>query len=354
VSYSYFTSKPVLRAVSELQRAQWDQFVAEHAQGHLFQSWNWGELKAFSGWSPLRLGLWDGESMVAAAQVLRRTASHVPLRLGHLAYIPKGPVIDWSQRTLVETFFALLHPYLRSQGALTVHMDLGLEQESSTGSCVIQYLTQSSLRPVRAIQPRRTILLDVSADEEMLLSQMKPKCRYNIGLGARKGVTVRIATSADEVREWYKLYLVTSARDSFGIHTFDYYLRAWELFAPRDELRLFLAEHDGRLLAGIFVVLFAGQSIYLYGASSNEERHLMPNYVLQWEAIRWVRQQGARLYDFWGIPDTDDIGEAMEGVYRFKRGWGGRVVQFLGGYEYVYRPLVMSLVRKRMLASRGT
>jgi lipid II:glycine glycyltransferase (peptidoglycan interpeptide bridge formation enzyme) len=228
-----------------------------------------------------------------------------------------------------------------------------MEQEDTHDSPAIQYLKELNLHPVHSIQPRRTVVLDLLANEETLLSQMKPKCRYNIGLAARKGVTVRVATTSEEVCQWYKLYLMTSARDNFGIHTLDYYLRAWELFTPHDELRLFLAEHDGQLLAGIFVALFAGQAIYLYGASGNEGRHLMPNYVLQWEAILWAKRQGARLYDFWGIPDTDDAGEAMAGVYRFKRGWGGRLVQFLGGYESVYHPVVMSLVRRRILARNG-
>lgn len=345
-------SKLTLCIVSERQRSQWDRFVAEHSEGHLLQSWGWGDLKAFSGWSPLRLGLWDGERLVAAAQVLRRTLSRVPLQLGHMAYMPKGPVIDWSQPVLVETFFSLLHACLRKQGALTLQIDLGLEQKVSSESAVIESLRELDLHPVPSIQPRRTIVLDLSADEETLLSQMKSKCRYNIGLAIRKGVTMRVATIPEEVREWYKLYQVTSTRDNFGIHILDYYLRVWELFAAREELRLFLAEHDGRLLGGIFVALFSGQAIYLYGASGNEERHLMPNYALQWEAILWAKRQGARLYDFWGIPDTDDEDEGMAGVYRFKRSWGGRVAQFLGGYEHVYHPLVMSLVKRRMLASK--
>lgn len=72
----------------------------------------------------------------------------------------------------------------------------------------------------------------------------------------------------------------------------------------------------------------------------------MPNYVLQWEAIRWAKQRGARLYDFWGIPATDSEDEAMSGVYRFKRGWGGRILRYAGGYEHVYRPLIMILGRR--------
>ena len=72
----------------------------------------------------------------------------------------------------------------------------------------------------------------------------------------------------------------------------------------------------------------------------------MPNYLLQWEAIRWAKSRGAHSYDFWGIPETEAEDEAMAGVYRFKRGWGGRVVQFLGCYEYIYRPLTMRIAER--------
>ena len=90
----------------------------------------------------------------------------------------------------------------------------------------------------------------------------------------------------------------------------------------------------------------ARQAIYLYGASGNEHRNLMPNYLLQWEAIRWAKTQSATSYDFWGIPQTDDAEEAMAGVYRFKSGWGGRMVRFTGNYEHVYHPLMMRLGRR--------
>jgi lipid II:glycine glycyltransferase (peptidoglycan interpeptide bridge formation enzyme) len=203
--------------------------------------------------------------------------------------------------------------------------------------------------PCRTIQPLRTIVLDLAPDEQALLAQMKEKWRYNVRLAMRKGVTVRVATSPDDVRAWYAIYQTTCERDQFGIHTLDYYLRVWELLVTTGKMRLLLAEANGTLLAGIFVALFTEQASYLYGASSNEQRQLMPNYLLQWEAIRWARQQGARYYDFWGIPDTDNEDEAMAGVYRFKRGWGGRVVQFVGGQEVVYRPLLMRMARKWLL-----
>ncbi len=335
-------SRYVLRPVSLPET--WNQFVSAHPRGHLLQSWQWGELKATSGWSPVRLALYDEDRIVAAAQVLRRTVPHVPLRVGHLAYIPKGPVIDWSNDALCTTFLGALHDYLKQQGALALDIEVGVETDDVECALIRERL--KTLQAVRAIQPLRTILLDLAPDASTLLAQMKEKWRYNVRLAMRKGVTVRVAETEADVRAWYTLLETTSERDMFGIHTLDYYLHAWRLLGNNGWVRLLLAEHQGQLLAGIFVSLFARQAIYLYGASSNEQRHLMPNYVLQWEAIRWAKQCGATSYDFWGIPETDAEHEAMAGVYRFKRGWGGRVVQFPGCYRQVYRPLLMKLAER--------
>jgi peptidoglycan pentaglycine glycine transferase (the first glycine) len=203
-----------------------------------------------------------------------------------------------------------------------------------------------NFRPARPVQPIRTIMLDLTPDEQGLLTNMKEKWRYNIRLAGRKGVQVRPARGREDVQAWYRLLQTTGQRDSFGIHTFDYYWQAWQIFTPLQQAQLFLAEYEGQLLGGIFVGSMARHAIYLYGASGNENRNLMPNYLLQWEAIRWAKSQGATSYDMWGIPETDDADEAMVGVYRFKSGWGGRVARFAGNYEHVFHPLAMRLARK--------
>jgi len=332
----------ILHPVSSEQHEQWDRFVSTHPAGHLLQSWGWGELKAHAGWSPARLALWDGQRIVAAAHVLRRGVPRLPLRAGHLAYIPGGPVIDWSDSTLCTAFFSQLTTSLRRQGAIAMR----IEPMQEVHDILSKETFLGHMRNVHPIQPLRTIILDLTPSEDTLLAQMKEKWRYNVRLAARKGVTVRVAANPDDVRAWYTLLQTTGVRDQFGVHTYDYYLRAWEIFAPTNQARLLLAEHNGQLLAGIFVSVFAQQGIYLYGASSNEQRQLMPNYLLQWEAIRWAKQQGAHSYDFWGIPDTDGADEAMAGVYRFKSGWGGRIVHFPGCYEAVYHPLAMQIARR--------
>lgn len=341
----------LLRAAQ--RQEEWDAFVDAHPWGHFLQSWGWGELKAWAGWQPQRLALWDTEreEIVAAAQVLLRSPARIPPRLGHLAYIPKGPVLDWwhheaSGPALCELFFSQLNALMRRQGAIALHVELPQEVDGAASDAARSCMTAMDFHSVRPIQPLRTILLDLSPDEDALLAGMKEKWRYNIRLAGRKGVQVRAARTMEDVQAWYALLQTTSIRDQFGIHAFDYYRRAWQIFVPRNQAQLLLAEYDGQLLAGILVGCMAQKAIYLYGASSNEQRNLMPNYLLQWEAIRWARSQGASTYDLWGIPETDDQNEAMAGVYRFKSGWGGRVVRFAGNYEYLYHPLMMRIARR--------
>lgn len=342
-----------LRPLPFSQQAEWDAFVAGHPQGHFLQSWGWGELKAGANWKPLRLIFWDNaeQKMVAAAQILRRTAPNLPPRLGHLAYIPRGPVLDWRATTANDESLALLflhklRRFLRAQGTLALQIEPDLEAGTVEGQAALACLEALGFRETQAIQPQRSIALDLRPDEETLLAQMKEKWRYNVRLAARKGIEARVAQTPEDLLAWYRLLQTTGDRDQFGIHTFDYYRKAWELFVPRQQARLFLAYAGDELLAGIFVSLLANEAIYLYGASSNARRNLMPNYLLQWEAIRWARQAGAYSYDFWGIPPTDEADEAMAGVYRFKGGWGGRVISFIGNYEYAYHPLALRVARK--------
>jgi len=370
-----------LRSVSAAERKKWDQFVNNHPDGHFLQSWGWGELKASIRWHPFRYSLWDEKrgQMVAAAQVLCRPAPVLPLWMGHLAYIPKGPVIDWTDARLCQAFFSQLNSQLQRRGALSLRMEpnglvsaityspasnplpgnlLGplatnvpiahsnVEELQAVNTTATMATLPMPLHPVLPVQPIRSIVLDLTPTVDALLAGMKEKWRYNLRLAQRKGVTVRVAETVEDVEAWYALLRTTGERDHFGIHTIDYYLKAWQIFAPGQQACLFLAKYEGRLLAGIFVAVFARQAIYLYGASSNEHRNLMPNYLLQWEAICWAKSQGAVQYDFWGIPETDSEGEVMAGVYRFKRGWGGKTVRFVGCYEHTYRPLAMRIARQ--------
>jgi lipid II:glycine glycyltransferase (peptidoglycan interpeptide bridge formation enzyme) len=175
---------------------------------------------------------------------------------------------------------------------------------------------------------------------------MKQKTRYNIRLAEKKGVTVRIW---DDLEAFHKMMLGTGSRDGFGVHSFEYYKRAYELMQPKRMCEILLAEYDGKSLAALFVARYGNHAYYLYGASTDEERNRMPTYLLQWEAMKWAKSHDCTEYDLWGVPDEDEAtleqnfekrNDGLWGVYRFKRGFGGELKRAVQAMDRVYNPLL--------------
>ncbi|NIO70852.1 MAG: peptidoglycan bridge formation glycyltransferase FemA/FemB family protein [Anaerolineae bacterium] len=327
--------------------------VAASPTGHLLQSWQWGQLKAAFGWQAVRLGVEDGGRLVAGAQVLFRS---LPLSFPYLsiAYVPKGPILDFDNQEISEALFSAIHRLARQKRAIL----LKIEPELPHSPAVVRQLQACGLRPSQqTIQPRSTLHIDLRADLDEILARMKSKTRYNVRLAERKGVLVREGT-ADDLPIFYRLIELTGGRDGFAVHSRRYYETAYRLFVPLGLARLFLATYHDEVIAGLIAFAFGQRAWYMYGASSDKERNRMPNHLLQWQAIRWARERGCLTYDLWGIPDevgrepetyertvTDRQG-GLWGVYRFKQGFGGQVVRYVGAYDYVYRPALAWLYNK--------
>ena len=303
---------------------------------HLLQSPHWGALKSQFGWTRREIPLTDRR---IPAQVLFR-----PLLAGlKLAYVPKGPAVDWHDLRQTRQALRELRQFARRKGVIF----LKVEPDAPPSPDLQAAFSQVGFTPARAIQPVNTIVVDITPPEEAILAAMKSKTRYNIRLAARKGVQVREGT-ADDLPLFFRLTEITARRDGFAVHAPDYYRAAYHAFPPENRA-LLLAFYRDEPLAAVMVFAWEGRAYYLYGASSNEHRDKMPAYLLQWEAIRWARRRGCRSYDLWGIPDASpDRLEAeflhrrdgLWGVYRFKRGFGGRVVRSAGAFDCVYsRPL---------------
>jgi lipid II:glycine glycyltransferase (peptidoglycan interpeptide bridge formation enzyme) len=317
--------------LAERDRAEWNAFVSHSRFGHVLQSWEWGELKARAGWKPLRLALHEDGEIRAAAQVLIRP---LPLGIAHLAYIPRGPALDYTNQTLLEETLRALTQLAADQNV----MSLKLEPDVTTPSELPGLLQKSGLDPAIPVQMRSTIWVDLTASEEEMLARQKQKTRYNIRLAGKKGVVVRRA-APEEIRHWYAMYATTAERDQFTIHSRQYYEDVMAVLGPTGLATLLLAEHDGDLLAGIIVFGFGRTAQYMYGASSNEKRNLMAPYLLQWEGMRWAKSRGALTYDMWGIPDVLSEDESLWGVYRHKRGYGGEIVKYIGAFDLIRSPL---------------
>jgi lipid II:glycine glycyltransferase (peptidoglycan interpeptide bridge formation enzyme) len=317
---------------------EWNTAVLSLPNPHVLQSWEWGDFKARHGWTPTRLVWRDGDPpwspVLAAASVLRRRAS--PLPFGVL-YVPKGPLLNWGDAAHCDRVLADLETAARRRRAIFVKIDPDVPADDVA---VVTLLRRRGWQPsAEQVQFRNTLLQDLTLDEDELLAGMKPKTRYNVRLAAKKGVVVRPGGRTD-LPLFYHLYAETAARDGFIIRPFAYYEDAWGSFIDAGLARLFLAEHDVQPLAGVVVFRFGPTAWYMYGASRSAGRELMPNHLLQWEAMRWARAHGCTTYDWWGAPDRLDESDPMWGVYRFKEGFGARFVAHIGAWDFpVSRPL---------------
>lgn len=335
------------------QASDWNALIARLPDPHLLQTWEWAQVKAKYGWRPMPF-VWNSNGkVVAAALTLKKQviSRGFAARLCVL-YCPKGPLMDWGNVSLRNQVLNDLQSFAKKQGAIFLKLDpdvvLGMGipdsedgREDNAGQAVTSELRRRGwLFSSEQIQFRNTVLLDLSTSEEEMLARMKQKTRYNIRLAEKKDVVVRIGTQAD-LPSLYEMYAETSIRDGFVIRDEAYYRTVWETFMRSNEPNAepLIAEVADEVVAAIFVFYFAGRAYYIYGMSRETQREKMPNYLLQWEAMRRAKARGCLVYDLWGAPDKFDENDSMWGVFRFKEGLGGQVMRTLGAWDYPASPI---------------
>lgn len=337
-----------------LTSSDWDTFLAQCVDAHILQSITWGELKQAFGWDVEHVAILDDTgSILAGAQILFR--KFLPgLCMAYLGRGPVGPANFSPTHPKWPDLMAEIDTVCRKRRAifLKIEPDLWepLEEETSADAHQ-QNPPQGFLLSDHTIQPARTLLVDIRGEEQQVLARMKQKTRYNIRLAQKKGVVV---TPSLDIAAFYRLMQSTGDRDAFGVHSLEYYRRAFQLFQQKDACQLLIAEFQGEPLAAVMVFAQGKRAWYFYGASSDAHRDLMPSYLVQWEAMRWARGHGCELYDLWGVPDEDE--KTLEdgfmqnqaglwGVYRFKRGFGGVLRRAQGPWDRVYNPVIYSAYR---------
>lgn len=307
--------------MTETTPAAWDARLRSLASpAPLLQSWGYGETQAREGWALERLTLPGG----GMATVLLRGQG--PLRW---AYVPRGPV-----PAQAETAAELLE-WARDRRLARLRM------EPEASPALGDRLRRLGFQPTQPVHPRHTLIVPLGADQEMLAS-FKPKHRYNLRLAARRGVSVEEDADAEEL---FRQGNATARRQRIS-------LPATVIYAHRLELlewcRTYVARYEGEAIAAIMVARFDGRAYYLFGGASGAHREAMPAYLLHWTAMRAAAAAGCQDYDLWGVPPQPDPGHPWHGLWQFKTGFGGDLVELCGGWE-----MTLSGVRARMSEAAG-
>lgn len=354
------------RIIDITERERYDSFVRRHPKGHFLQTWEWGQVKKSMGWEPLPLILEENGEIRASLLILKRKLP-VPGLKKCIFYSPRGPVVDIESEELCRVLFDGVSKVAAAHGAIFLKIDPDVKKSHAGFGQILRNcgLVQNDVgMDFEGVQPSFVFRLDITPSEIKLLENMHSKTRYNIRLAGKKGVTIREAESKKDLEDFYAILVETAKRDNFLIRGFEYFETIWDQMAENDMAKVFLAEHEGNAVSGTLALILGDKAWYLYGASSNEHRNIMPNYLIQWEMIRWAKSKGCTLYDFRGVSGDLDESNPLYGLYRFKKGFNGDLVEFTGEWDKVYSrffywlwtkvlPIYLNTVRKILRAKRG-
>jgi lipid II:glycine glycyltransferase (peptidoglycan interpeptide bridge formation enzyme) len=301
-------------------KQEFNAFVSSQKLSQFLQSYGWGEFQERLGNRVLPLAVSDNGNIVASALLIKKK---MPFLNKYYWYCPRGPVMNSTyDSTYYRTYYSALFEEIKKRAGkdkvVFGRWDPLYPVDGSKGKLV----------KTIDIQPPKTVIIDLSCPQDHLLAQMHQKTRYNIRLSSRKGVAVRKA-KIEEFNGFWELMEATSERDGFRLHGRDHYKKMLE--ANPDMFQLFLAEHQGRIIAGNIVSFFGDTATYVHGASDHEYRKLMAPYALQWGVMTLARDRGYKYYDLYGIDENK-----WPGVTRFKQGFGGKEIEYPGTYDMVF------------------
>jgi lipid II:glycine glycyltransferase (peptidoglycan interpeptide bridge formation enzyme) len=372
-------------------------FIREQPWASFLQTPAWATVK--SEWRGESIGWYDGERLVGAGLVLYR---RLPRLARSLAYLPEGPVLDWARPEVRDDLAEWLTPltqHLRAQGAFGVRMgppvvtrrwtadqvkagiadervrsltQLAPSARSAAGARVVQQLEALGWRRqvapeggFAAGQPQYTFVIPLVADDGTrrtdadVLAGMNQLWRRNIRKAEKAGVVVSTGAAAD-LKAFHDLYVHTAERDGFTPRPLAYFETMYEALGADDPERitLWLAHHEGDLVAATIAVRVGRHAWYSYGASSTDKRDVRGSNAVQWAMIRDAIAQGADVYDLRGITDTLDTDDAHVGLIQFKAGTGGEAVETVGEWDLplnrvLYRGFELYMNRRSLLPRRG-
>jgi len=302
------------------------------------QSPQWARIKSFWQNEVVIVEDKNGDIKGSMSLLIRR----IPFLPYTMMYSPRGPVCDPHDSVTLQELLTKTKQLAKKYNSYVLKMDPDIEKEDAQFEKIMKslgYQLKGGLKPYEGIQPRFVFRLDVKArTPEEVLQSFHQKTRYNIRLALKKGVEVRVGTR-DDLVEYHKLMVDTGIRDKFIVRSRQYYEKVYDSLGS-EHVRLFMAYYEGQPIAGSIAIVYGNKCWYLYGASSNEFRNLMPNYLLQWEMIKLAIESGCDLYDFRGA--TGDLNEdsPLYGLYKFKKGFNGKFTEFVGMFDYVFKPFI--------------
>lgn len=317
----------IIREVFESERQSFDKVVT-----HLLQSWEWGEFREKTGLSVVRLGLFEGKTIKEGYQI---TIHPLPKTHFYIGYFPKGPMPN---KAMLNALRKLGKDRNLVMIKLEPNVGIKVSTQDSTKAFpeIHKFLIQNNCKEGRPIFAQFTFEIDLTKSEDELLKQTKEKTRYNFRLAQKKEVKV-FEDNSDRAFAWYlKILKETARRQKFYYHDDEYHQKMWQSMRNANIAHLLLAKYKGEIIVTWILFVFNNILYYPYGASTAKYKEVMASNLVMWEAIKFGKKLGCKKFDLWGsLGPNYNPKDPWAGFHRFKEGYGGDLVEFLGSYDLV-------------------
>ncbi len=339
-----------MEIITSAQYSEYEAFVSSHPQSSFTQSVNWRHVKNNWGFEAIVSRNKEGKIVGAMAVLVQK----IPFIGTSFLYSPRGPVCDLDDHAVLIDLLSGVDALAKKHKAHSFKMD---PDTPITNEKFIRFAKTHGFDHIygpdgfEGIQARFNYRLYIDGrTEEELFANLTQKTRYNVRVAQKKGVEIKVC-GKEYLDEFMRIYNTTGERDGFSTRPKIYFERM--LDALGENVRLYMAFYEGKAIAGAVTTNYGGKTCYVYGASDNVFRNVMPNYLIQWEMIRWAVETSCFLYDFQGISGDMSEDNHMYGLYRFKRGFNGCIDELAGEFDKTYRPLSAKLV-DHAIALNGT
>ena len=319
---------------------EYTQFLENHKRCNFQQSIEWSKVK--SNWKrEIILAEDSSGKIVGSLMVLIR---NIPM-FGNMMYSSRGPICDIHNMEVLKQLTEGVKELGKKYKAMVFRMEPDIESSDEKFKNVmldLGFKLKSDAKNFREeIQPRYVFRLDTKdKTEEELFNNLHSKTRYNVRLAVKKGVQIKLGTRED-LKDFHKIMITTGIRDGFITRPLEYFEKMYDCLGEK-HFKLLMAYYEDKPISGVIVIIYGNKTWYLYGASSNEHRNLMPNYLLQWEMIKIALENKSDIYDLRGVPG---IADNSNGLYRFKKGFGAEYTEFIGELYIEFKPLKYKLYK---------
>lgn len=334
------SSKLQLREIES--EKTWSDFLQGHGYNYFLQTWAWGDFQEQGlGKHVFRLGLYEDETLRGVCLAIEESS-----RFGKLVYAPRGPVIDWLHDDLRKATLENLTNYFRGKNYLHLRLDPPISLQQTK---ILTDFQRNGFKPAaRSVQVERAWVLDLEGvSEEDLLKNMRKNTRYYIKKGQKAGLTVTFSDNLADVVGFTEMLGKMSNRKGFTAIDPKYLKKQFEFLSAAGIQKLVKVDFEGQTLGMSLMSYYGQEASYLHAATTEDTQKLEPSYYLQWESIRHAKDLGLKRYNFWGVLGEKDYhkGNSRYGYSNFKRGFGGRLEEYMRTQDFVYKPLTYQLFK---------